>query len=316
MSRIVEIVHKRGLIEEEEEEIACEVKKSKLMVKNIEMKHYNWIESLRKRDADILAKLFYLNFTRVCFANDYADWDHHRAHNSRYDWLFESSPPSIISDPEEFYNLADKIIQQCQSSSSKMSICKNRDWEIYSSYQGKAEMLHGIIFNEDRTLIRINSAPILGSFQPHSLQSLCSSIVVSNIVHDKYDDDTCINLLTVTHNCKPLGNLSIRCGPSKSRRLFSFYSIIKNYCIERFTSNAYQMTQYFACIKNDPQPYCYSCMNMYDLEPHIRVNKHDSTRYCSLCDLLSKLLFTKTFETMNGHLNNCEHKYNVPSYYY
>lgn len=282
------------------------IKKAKLTRRNAD--HYYWISELRKRDCEYMAHQFYDIAVRgrKSFENDYTDAYHHRLHNRFYDSLYEGQQPDSISEPDRFFEETEPIYGvEYHTIEPNIYRCLTGNWYIYSTLANAVEPQENFIFHEEETTIRIKSAPVLGKFQPFSLQALCASVVASNVINDQYDDDTCATLLFKMHENPTFTQLSVRCGPPKSRRIYSLYAIVKNYCIERFTYSGILFPAYYHCVKTDPRPCCSECMNIFEL----RVSFYACTfPGCRVCDVLKALLFTKTFESMNGHLTNCVHK--------
>lgn len=285
----------------------CENKRQ-LQPEPFDSRHREWIYDLLARDtSQVAGAVHFLIGRRGSLENDYTDMHHYMIHNSFFDSLNQDEIPPMINDPIIFGIEMGRIHgnEIYHSGEENIYKCMNNNWYIYSSRSGSNQPESNAWFNETNTTSRIRNAPALGKMQPHSLQSLCASAVISNLTKDKYDAETCSGLLYLTHENSTLAQLSVRCGPPKTRRLYSFYSIVKNYCINLFTYWGIQTSAYRNCIKENPRPFCSHCFNIENLRTAFYSCR---TRGCTVCNILKASLFTNTFESFNGHLNSCTHR--------
>lgn len=198
----------------------------------LETDNERWLADLFNRACGFVAQHVYRFMSdERAWEHDNSNGYHHHKHNGTYYAIRDNG---LVANPDIFTNWIDNMRNGLGYGTDELNTfgCLDKNWYVYLDVEALSQV------EADTTVVTIyiKRAPVLGTFQPFSLQSSAASVVVSELVNDTYDKKTCMNLLYLTQQTRSLSNLSIRCGPNNSRFIYSFNSIVKNYCFLRILS--------------------------------------------------------------------------------
>lgn len=262
-----------------------------------------WITDLFNQQCKFVAQYIYrfMNDGRST-RHDNSDIHHHNKHNEIYHTLYKSQPLEFLLGGRLILPGIEEMQNGIRYETDELHTyrCRNEHWYVYLD----VEALNHPQDNASVIKVFLKRAPVLGTVKPFSLQSLAASAVVSALLNDSYSNKTCANLLYLTQQTKSLSKLSFRCGRNSSRFMYSFNSIVKNYCFRKILSKEIQNSLYYDTIKINPKPFCIHCLDITCLRRSLYLCP---TYDCAVCKILRSSMFSTTFESMNGHLNDCKH---------